>query len=81
MQFDLSDEGLRSAGNNDESMISKSFQKSMPDNGLKNLTRFSSIACVCNRSGVSNFAGLGIAFTALTDHSIYLYIVTENSNN
>ena len=80
MQFDLSDESLRSAGNDDESMISKSFQKSMPDNGLKNLTRFSSIACVCDRSGASNF-GLGITFTALTDHSIHLYIVTEKSNN
>ena len=39
MQFDLSDESPRSAGNNDESMISKNFQKNMPDKSFKKLDK------------------------------------------
>ena len=58
VQLDLSDEGACEVGDNDKSKLDEDYiQMNISDNSSKrNLTKLPTLASVCNRYGVSNYA-------------------------
>ena len=72
MQLDLSDKSAYEVGNNNKSKIDKDYiQINISDNSSnRNLTKLLTLASVCNRYGVSNYAGAAIASAMLVDYAI-----------
>ena len=72
MQLDLSDESAYKVGDNDKSKIDEGYiQMNISDNSSKrNLTKLSTLASVCDRYGVSNYANAAIASATLVDYAI-----------
>ena len=72
VQLDLSDESAYEVGNNDKSNIDEDYiQINISDNSSKrNLTKLPTLASVCDRYGVSNYAGSVIALATLVDYVI-----------
>ena len=72
VQLDFSDKSAYKVGDNDKSKIDKDYiQMNISDNSSKrNLTKLSTLASVCNRYGVSNYAGAAIALATLVDYAI-----------
>ena len=72
VQLDLSEENGYEVGDNDKSKIDKDYiQMNISDNSSKrNLTKLPTLASVCNRYGVSNYAGAAIASATLVDYAI-----------
>ena len=72
VQLDLSDKSAYKVGNNDKSKIDEDYiQINISDNSSKrNLTKLPTLASVCDRYGVSNYAGAAIASAMLVDYAI-----------
>ena len=72
VQFDLSDKSAYEVGNNDKSKIDEDYiQMNISNNSSKrNLTKLPTLASVCNRYGVSNYANAAIALLMLVDYAI-----------
>ena len=72
MQLDLSDESAYEVGDNDKSKIDEDYiQMNISDNSSKrNLTKLPTLASVCDRYGVSKYAGAAIASATLVDYAI-----------
>ena len=72
VQLDLSDKSAYEVGDNDKSKIDEYYiQINISDNSSKrNLTKLPILASVCNRYGVSNYAGAAIASAMLVDYTI-----------
>ena len=72
VQFDLSDESAYEVGDNDKSKIDKDYiQTNISDNNSKrNLPKLPTLASVCDRYGISNYAGAAIASATLVDYAI-----------
>ena len=72
MQLDLSDESAYEGGDNDKSKIDEDYiQMNISDNSSKrNLTKLPTLASVCDRYDVSNYAGAAIASATLVDYAI-----------
>ena len=72
VQLDLSDESAYEVRDNDMSKIDEDYiQMNISDNSSKkNLTKFPTLASVCDRYGVSNYAGAAIALATLVDYAI-----------
>ena len=72
VQFDLSDESAYEVGDNDKSKIDENYiQINISDNSSKKyLTKRPTLASVCDRYGVSNYAGAAIASDTLVDYAI-----------
>ena len=72
MQFDLSDKSVYEVGDNDKSKIDEDcIQMNILDNSSKrNLTKLPTLASVCDRYGVSNYADAAIASPTLVDYAI-----------
>ena len=67
VQLDLSDESAYEVGDNEKSKIDKDYiQMNISHNSSKRkLTKLPTLASVCNRYGVSNYAGAAIASPTL----------------
>ena len=76
MQLDLSDESAYEVGDKHKSKIDEDYiQINISDNSSKrNLTRLPTLASVCARYGVSNYAGAAIASATLIDYAIITFI-------
>ena len=72
VQLDLSDESAYEVGDNDKSKIDKDYiQMNIADNSSKqNLTKLPTLAPLCDRYGVSNYADAAIASAMLVDYAI-----------
>ena len=72
VQLNLSDESAYKVGDNDKTKIDKDYiQMKISDNSSKrNLTKLPTLASVCDKYGVSNYAGAVIASTTLVDYTI-----------
>ena len=72
VQLDLSDESAYEVGDNDNSKIDEDYiQMNISENSSeRNLTKLSTLASVCKRYGVSNYAGAAIASATLVDYAI-----------
>ena len=72
VQLDLSNESVYEVGDNDKSKIDEDFiQMNISDNSSKrNLTKLRTLASVCDRYSVSNYAGAAIASATLFDYAI-----------
>ena len=72
VQLDLSDESAYEIGDNNKSKIDEDYiQMNISDNSSKrNLTKLPTLASVCNRYDVSNYAGAAIASATLFDYAI-----------
>ena len=72
VQLDLSEESAYEVDDNDKSKIDKDYiQMNISDNSSKrNLTKLPTLASVCNRYGVLNYAGAAIAPATLVDYAI-----------
>ena len=72
VQLDLSDESAYEVGDNNKSKTDKDYiQMNIPDNSFKtNLTKLSTLTLVCNKYGVSNYAGAAIASATLVNYFI-----------
>ena len=72
VQLDLSDKSAYEVGDNDKSKIDKDYiQINISDNSSKrNLTKLATLDSVCDRYGVSNYAGAAIALATLVDYAI-----------
>ena len=72
MQLDLSGESAYEVGDNDKSKIDKDYlQTNISENSSKkNLIKLPTLASVCNRYGVSNYAGAAIASATLVNYAI-----------
>ena len=72
VQLDLSNESVYEVGDNDKSKIDEDFiQMNISDNSSKrNLTKLPTLASVCDRYSVSNYAGAAIASATLFDYTI-----------
>ena len=72
VQLDLSDESAYEVGDNNKSKTDEDYiQMNIPHNSFKtNLTKLSTLTLVCNKYGVSNYAGAAIASATLVDYSI-----------
>ena len=72
VQLDLSDESAYEVGDNDKSKIGEDYiQMNISDNSSKrNLTKLPTLASVCDRYDVSNYAGAAIASATLVDYAI-----------
>ena len=72
VQLDLSDESAYELGDNDKSKRDEDYiQMNISDNSSKrSLTKLPTLASVCDRYGVSNYAGAATASTTLVDYAI-----------
>ena len=72
VQLDLSDESAYKVGDNNKSKIDEDYiQMNISHSSFKrNLTKLPTLASVCNRYGVSNYAGAFIASATLVDYAI-----------
>ena len=73
VQLDFSDDSTDDAGSNDKSKLDEDYIQTttMSDNSSKkNLIRLSNLASVCDRYGVSNYAGVAITLATLVDYDI-----------
>ena len=72
VQLDFFDESAYEVGDNDKSKIDKDYiQMNISDNSSKrNLTKLPTLASVCDRYGISNYAGAAIASATLVDYAI-----------
>ena len=77
MQLDLSDESAYEVGDNDKNEIEEDYiQTNISDNSSKrNLTKLPTLASVCDRYGVPNYAGAAIASSTLVDYAIITKVV------
>ena len=77
MQLDLSDESAYEVGDNDKNKIDKDYiQMNISDNSSKrDLTKLLTPASVCDRYGVSNYAGAAIASATLVDYAIITKVI------
>ena len=72
VQNDLFDKSAQEVGNNDKSKIDEDYiQMNISDNSSKrNLTKLPTLASVCDKYGVSNYAGAAIASAMPVDYAI-----------
>ena len=72
VQLDLSDESAYEVGDNDKSKTDEDYiQTNISDNSFKrNLTKLPTLASVCDRYDVSNYAGAAIVSATLVDYAI-----------
>ena len=72
VRLDLSDESAYEVSDNDKSKIDEDYiHMNISDNSFKrNLTKFPTLASVCDRYDVSNYAGAAIASATLVDYAI-----------
>ena len=72
VQLDLSDESAYEVDDNDKSKIDEDYiQMNISDNSSKrNLSKIPTLASVCDRYGVLNYAGAAIASATLVDYAI-----------
>ena len=77
VQLDLSDESAYEVGDNDKSKIDEDYiQINILDNSSKrNLTKLPTLASVCDRYDVSNYAGAAIASATLVDYAIITKLI------
>ena len=77
VQLDLSDESAYEVGDNDKSKIDEDYiRKNISDNSSKrNLTKRPTLASVCDRYGVSNYANAAIASATLVDYAIITKVI------
>ena len=79
VQFDVSDDSADDGSNNDKSELDEDYiQTTMSDNNSKrNFTKLPNLASVCDRYGVSNYAGAAIASATLVDYGILTKVNTS----
>ena len=80
-QLDFSDDSADDVGNNNKSKLDKDYiQMTMSDNSSKrNLTKLFNLASVCDRYGMSNYAGADIASATLVDYGIITKVNTSQT--
>ena len=80
VQLDFSDDSANDAGNNYKSKLDEDYIQttSMSDNcSKKNVIKLSNLASVCDRYGVSNYAGVAVTSATIIDYDIIIKMNTS----